>query len=229
MQKRRTGLRVENDNRSQKSHYTNVSQIGSIPSKNLELSLEVELDEEVRNIIRNPEKCPSALLDVTVIKPKGLDQYTTNTQTLKTDQIKKLIGSMKLDSKDKRLLMDKLFGVTPKQKKNPKSNSLPTENKRKSCLSSKSKHIFRHSSINLGNQGDVRCITDESNTAVYSMYNQVSFQVVPFRLLTNLSRYRILNHNQYQQKYNIFTLLQERTRIYGQCSLAKTRKGWNTK
>lgn len=172
MQKRRTGLRVENDSRSQKSHYTNVSKIGSIPSKNLELSLEVELDEEVRNIIRNPEKCPSALLDVTVIKPKGLDQYTTNTQTLKTDQIKKLIGSMKLDSKDKRLLMDKLFGVTttnepPKQKKNQKSNSLPTENKRKSCLSSKSKHVFRHSSINLGNQGDV------SNTAVYSMYNQV--------------------------------------------------------
>lgn len=51
MLKRKPASRSEDDVRSQKSHYTNASKIYSVPSRNLELSLEVELDDEV-----NPRK-----------------------------------------------------------------------------------------------------------------------------------------------------------------------------
>ncbi|KAH1012267.1 uncharacterized protein LOC109543977 [Dendroctonus ponderosae] len=175
MLKRKSGSRSEDDVRSQKSHYTNASKIGSVPSRNLELSLEVELDDEVRSIIRNPDKCASALLDVTVIKPKGLEDYTSNTQTLRTEQVKKMIGSMQLNHGDKKLLMEKLFGMgngeVDRKPAKPKRGASAKETRKKSCLSPKSKHLYKDSLVSL-EQGDVRCVTDESNSAVFSMYKQ---------------------------------------------------------
>ncbi|CAG9772994.1 unnamed protein product [Ceutorhynchus assimilis] len=152
MQNHRIRFSSKDDVRSKKSHYTNVS--NSI-SDNVELSLEVELDDEVRNIIKNPEKCLSALLDVTVIKPKGLDQYTSKTQTLKTNQVKKLIESVKLDEDDKKKLMHKLFGSEQHTKKKPKS-----------CLSSKSKTKQSKETLEHGD------VCDYVNRNHFAMYNQ---------------------------------------------------------
>ncbi|XP_066252695.1 uncharacterized protein [Euwallacea similis] len=135
MQKPKSEVRTDDGLRSQKSHYTNVSKIDSVSSKNLELSLEVEIDEEVRSIIRNPTKCPSTL-DVTVIEPKGTGSYSINTQTLKTEQVKKLIGAMRLENNDKKVLMQKLFGEIRSRKKKPENDHKEDR---------KSKHMHRNS------------------------------------------------------------------------------------
>ncbi|XP_066146973.1 uncharacterized protein [Euwallacea fornicatus] len=115
MQKPKFELRIDDRLRCQKSHYTNVSKIDSGSSKNLDF--EGEIDEEVRSTIRNPAECPSSL-NVTIIEPKGIGSYSINTQTLKTEQVKRLIGTMRLDNSDKRVVMQKLFGESGSEKKN---------------------------------------------------------------------------------------------------------------
>ncbi|XP_060526112.1 uncharacterized protein LOC132701876 [Cylas formicarius] len=87
----------------------------TVPSKDVELCLEVEIDDEVKELMESPEKCRSALLDVTVIKPVGLDR-TTERQTLKSDDVKKLIDSLNLAGDDKRDLLREIFGGSPKTK-----------------------------------------------------------------------------------------------------------------
>ncbi|XP_050293914.1 uncharacterized protein LOC126734366 [Anthonomus grandis grandis] len=174
MQKHRSKFHTEDEDvRSQKSHYTHANKFGSVetPSKNVEVSLEVEFDDEVRSLINNPEKCPSALLDVTVVKPKGLDDYTTKTQILKGKQVKKLLNSMKLEPPDKRKLMEKLFGTGDISEFTNKEDERKSCLRKKSCLSSKSKQRFCESSLAL-EHGDIRRITDNSNSAVFSMYSQ---------------------------------------------------------
>lgn len=88
----------------------NETQHEKSSDKDVELCLEVEMDDEVRQIITSPEKCASTLLDVTVIKPKDLDQlYCSHKATLSGDEVRKLIASMELEKKDKRKLIDKIL------------------------------------------------------------------------------------------------------------------------
>ncbi|KAL1506139.1 hypothetical protein ABEB36_005558 [Hypothenemus hampei] len=161
MLKHKSKPRKHDEIRCQKSHYTNVNKVGVVPSKNLELSLEVEVDDEVRSIIRNPDRCQSALLDVTVIKPRGLNDYTTNTQTLKSNQVKMLLGSMNLGDADKQILMEKLFGTEFTTKDSKKKDIENTS------LSSKCKH----SSAKYEKQS---ILTDKRNSTI--LYNNYQHQ-----------------------------------------------------
>ncbi|XP_023310936.1 uncharacterized protein LOC111691805 [Anoplophora glabripennis] len=90
----------------------NETQREKFPKKDVELCLEVEMDDEVREIITSPEKCVSALLDVTVIKPKDLDQlYYSQKATLSGEEVRKLIASMELEKQDKQKLIDKILSA----------------------------------------------------------------------------------------------------------------------
>lgn len=83
---------------------------------------------------------------------------------------------MQLDNGDKKMLMEKLFGMengeVNRKHTKPKRGASSREARKKSCLSPKSKHVYKDSVMSL-EQGDVRCVTDESNSAVFSMYSQV--------------------------------------------------------
>lgn len=90
----------------------NETQREKFPNKDVELCLEVEMDDEVREIITSPEKCASTLLDVTVIKPKDLDHlYCSHKATLSGAEVKKLIASMELEKQDKQRLIEKLLST----------------------------------------------------------------------------------------------------------------------
>ncbi|CAH1984978.1 unnamed protein product [Acanthoscelides obtectus] len=56
------------------------------------------MDEEVKEIITSPEKCASALLDVTVIKPKE-KTYTTQKRTMSAEEVRQFIAAMNFDTK----------------------------------------------------------------------------------------------------------------------------------
>ncbi|XP_030756733.1 uncharacterized protein LOC115882681 [Sitophilus oryzae] len=179
MLKRKSKFRnEENDElRSKKSHYTHVSKVDETQSKNIELCLEVEMDDEVRDIMKSPEKCPSALLDVTVIKPKGPDKFTTEKQTLKTNQVRELIAAMNLGNDSRKSLIGKLFGDNAaladkaRKREEPKSTEASPRRKKKLALSSKCRQTIMEEPVKL-EQGDNPYATDETNSLVYSLYNQ---------------------------------------------------------
>ncbi|KAF7267260.1 hypothetical protein GWI33_019493 [Rhynchophorus ferrugineus] len=161
---RRAKFRYDDEDvRSQRSHYTNVSKAETSTSKNVELCLEVEMDDEVRDIIKSPDKCQSALLDVTVIKPKGLDKFTTEKQTLKTEEVRQLIASMNLTNDGKKELIKKLFGAN-------EDKHYGGIGRRKTCLSRKGRCSAKRSSVKM-EQGDVLSATDVQSV-VCSLHNQ---------------------------------------------------------
>lgn len=94
---------------------------------------------------------------------------------------------MTLDKSDKRKLIEKLFGHSGHKEINHKSpepsHNVPRKEskKRKSCLSAKTKHSYKQSSMALEHGDNVQCITDETNSAVFSMYNQVIISVQNFK------------------------------------------------
>ncbi|KAG5883478.1 hypothetical protein JTB14_038352 [Gonioctena quinquepunctata] len=70
----------------------------NVPEKEVELCLEVEMDDEVKDIITCPGKYGSTLLDVTVIKPKDIDKLcTSHKKTMSSDEVRKFIASMNLE------------------------------------------------------------------------------------------------------------------------------------
>ncbi|KAJ8935936.1 hypothetical protein NQ314_012557 [Rhamnusium bicolor] len=82
------------------------------PKNDVELCLEVEMDDEVREIITSPDKCMSTLLDVTVIKPKDIDIdqiYTTQKKILNGEEVRKLITLMELEKQDKQKLINQIL------------------------------------------------------------------------------------------------------------------------
>lgn len=76
----------------------------------LELSLEVEIDDEVKEIIKSPKKCASTLLDVTIIRPEDVDKfYTIHKKTLKGNEVKKFIKAMNLNKNDVKKVIDNML------------------------------------------------------------------------------------------------------------------------
>lgn len=79
-------------------------------NEELELSLEVEIDEEVRDIIGSPKRCASALLDVTIVKPEDVEKlYTVHKKTLKGNEVKKFINAMNLSKNDIKKIVESMF------------------------------------------------------------------------------------------------------------------------
>ncbi|XP_044258399.1 uncharacterized protein LOC123007267 isoform X2 [Tribolium madens] len=77
--------------------------------EDVELCLEIQVDSETKRILSNPQKCRSTLLDVTVIKPKELEAFgTRRTNTLRADEVRKLITSMEKQRRKKQKVLDKL-------------------------------------------------------------------------------------------------------------------------
>ncbi|KAJ3667141.1 hypothetical protein Zmor_002543 [Zophobas morio] len=77
--------------------------------EDVELCLEVQVDPASKKILSNPERCRSALLDVTVVKPKEFEAFGTHrTNTLRADEVRKLISSMEKQRRKKQKVMDKL-------------------------------------------------------------------------------------------------------------------------
>ncbi|VEN45899.1 unnamed protein product [Callosobruchus maculatus] len=85
-------------NNAQRNEATKLSRS---PKDDVGLCLEVEMDEEVKDIITSPEKCASTLLDVTVIKPKE-KTYTTQKRTMSGDEVRQFIAAMNVDPKQKQ-------------------------------------------------------------------------------------------------------------------------------
>lgn len=68
------------------------------------------MDEGVGEILASPDKCGSTLLDVTVIKPKELEAFSSiNTNTFKAEQVNKLIESMEKQKREKKKYIDELI------------------------------------------------------------------------------------------------------------------------
>ncbi|RZB39847.1 hypothetical protein BDFB_004578 [Asbolus verrucosus] len=77
--------------------------------EDVELCLEVQVDPASKRILSNPEKCRSTLLDVTVVKPKEMEAFgTQRTNTLRADEVRKLITSMEKQRRKKQKFLDKL-------------------------------------------------------------------------------------------------------------------------
>ncbi|EEZ98110.1 uncharacterized protein LOC103315104 [Tribolium castaneum] len=77
--------------------------------EDVELCLEIQVDSETKRILSNPHKCRSTLLDVTVIKPKELEAFgTQRTNTLRADEVRKLITSMEKQRRKKQKVLEKL-------------------------------------------------------------------------------------------------------------------------
>lgn len=65
-----------------------------VPDKDIELTLELEMDDEVKDIISCPEKYGNTMLDVTVIKPKLDKLYTAQKKIMSGEEVKKFIAAM---------------------------------------------------------------------------------------------------------------------------------------
>lgn len=77
--------------------------------EDVELCLEVQVDSETKRILSNPHRCRSTLLDVTVVKPKELEAFGTRiTNTLRADEVRKLITSLEKQRRKKQRVLDKL-------------------------------------------------------------------------------------------------------------------------
>lgn len=79
-------------------------------NEELELSLEVEIDDEVREIIRSPRRCASALLDVTIIRPEDVEKlYSIHKKTLKGTEVKKFINAMNFSKNDVKRIVENMI------------------------------------------------------------------------------------------------------------------------
>ncbi|XP_072384054.1 uncharacterized protein [Diabrotica undecimpunctata] len=65
--------------------------------KNNQLLLELEMDDEVKQIINFPEKYADTFLDVTVIKPGNNKEFTREKKVMSGNQVKQFIASMNLN------------------------------------------------------------------------------------------------------------------------------------
>ncbi|XP_028138425.1 uncharacterized protein LOC114332845 [Diabrotica virgifera virgifera] len=65
--------------------------------KNKQLLLELEMDDEVKQIINYPEKYADTFLDVTVIKPVNNKEFTREKKVMSGNQVKQFITSMNLN------------------------------------------------------------------------------------------------------------------------------------
>ncbi|CAH0553432.1 unnamed protein product [Brassicogethes aeneus] len=84
-------------------------------AKRKNIGMELDMDESVKQIIDSSKKCSSILLDVTVIRPaeetnNSNKKFVTQTSTLNSSQVRKLIASMEMGNHDKSKLLDKIFG-----------------------------------------------------------------------------------------------------------------------
>lgn len=87
-----------------------TSKSSSYSNEELELSLEVEIDDEVKEIIKSPQRCASALLDVTIIRPEDVEQlYSIHKKTLKGKEVKKFINAMNLSKNDVKKMMENML------------------------------------------------------------------------------------------------------------------------
>nr|CAH7741491.1 unnamed protein product [Callosobruchus chinensis] len=94
-QKRKVLCRPNNAQRDE------TTKLSRSPKDDVGLCLEVEMDEEVKDIITSPEKCASTLLDVTVIKPKE-KTYTTQKRTMSGAEVRQFMAAMNVDPKQKQ-------------------------------------------------------------------------------------------------------------------------------
>ncbi|KAL3278201.1 hypothetical protein HHI36_013540 [Cryptolaemus montrouzieri] len=78
-----------------------------INKKLQQLCVEIEMDEGIRDLLSSPDKCNSALLDVTIIKPsEGKDQASIETSTMKGNRVRKLLANLDREKRDKKLLKE---------------------------------------------------------------------------------------------------------------------------
>ncbi|XP_074034010.1 uncharacterized protein [Leptinotarsa decemlineata] len=99
----------------------------NVPERDVELCLEVEMDDEVKDIITCPAKYGSTLLDVTVIKPKDIDKlYSSHKKTMSSDEVRKFIASMNLEG----------TGDDKKSQDTPKIHLAPAKDQKESLKSS---------------------------------------------------------------------------------------------
>ncbi|XP_045465247.1 uncharacterized protein LOC123674447 [Harmonia axyridis] len=79
-------------------------------TKNLpQLCIDIEMNQSVQNLLASSDKCTSALLDVTIIKPMGADnQPVIETNIMKATQVRKLLTTLDREKRDK-ILIKELF------------------------------------------------------------------------------------------------------------------------
>ncbi|XP_057658921.1 uncharacterized protein LOC130895567 [Diorhabda carinulata] len=87
-----------------------------VTEKNNQLQLELEMDDEVTDIINFPEKYAGTYLDVTVIKPKENELFTTEKKVMSGEQVKEFIETMNL-GKNRKLSIEKSKKSTNKYAK----------------------------------------------------------------------------------------------------------------
>lgn len=108
-----------NNNADEEDYDEEFEEVRTSKKKNKklpQLCIDIEMDQSVQNLLSSPDKCNSALLDVTIIKPSGADnQPGIETNIMKAIQVRKLLTTLDREKRDKKLIKELFEDKAPSE------------------------------------------------------------------------------------------------------------------